>query len=89
MGIDITGLNENQFEFELNPNPATNMLLLESSMADQKIIYIIDIHGKVLREIPSFGKTQSIDCSTLASGTYFIKVQVNEIVKMKKLLIQH
>ena len=89
VGIDITGLNDNPFEFELNPNPATNILLLESSMADQKTIYIIDIQGKVLREIPSFGKTQSIDCSTLASGTYFIKVQVNEFVKMKKLLIQH
>jgi hypothetical protein len=58
-------------------------------MADQKTIYIIDIQGKVLREIPSFGKTQSIDCSALANGTYFIKVRVNDVEKMKKLLIQH
>ena len=89
VGIDVTGLNEGQFEFELHPNPAMDILILETSLAEQKTIYIIDLQGKVLREISALGHTQTIDCSALASGTYLVKVRVNGSEKMKKLLIQH
>jgi hypothetical protein len=82
-------LNEGQFEFEVHPNPAMDILILETSFAEQKTIYIIDLQGKVLREMSALGYTQHIDCSTLASGTYLVKVRVNGSEKMKKLLIQH
>ena len=89
VGTDVTGLNEGQFEFELHPNPAMDILILETSFTEQKTIYIIDLQGKVLREITALGYTQTIDCSALASGTYLVKVRVNDSEKMKKLLIQH
>jgi hypothetical protein len=89
VGLDVSGLNEGQFEFELLPNPAMDLLILETSLAEQKTIYIIDLQGKVLREISALGHTQTIDCSALASGTYLVKVRVNGSEKMKKLLIQH
>lgn len=89
VGIDVTGLNEGQFEFELHPNPAMDLLILETSLAEPKIIYILDLQGKVLREITALGHTQTIDCSALASGTYLVKVRVKDSEKMKKLLIQH
>jgi hypothetical protein len=66
-----------------------DLLILETSLAEQKTIYIIDLQGKVLREISALGHTQTIDCSALASGTYLVKVRVNGSEKMKKLLIQH
>jgi hypothetical protein len=89
VGTDVTGLNEGQFEFELYPNPAMDLLILETSLAEQKTIYILDLQGKVLREITAQGHTQTIDCSALASGTYLVKVRVLDSEKMKKLLIQH
>ena len=89
VGIDVTGLNEGQFEFELHPNPTMDVLTLETSFAEQKTIYIIDLQGKVLREMTAQGHTQTIDCSALASGTYLVKVRVDDSEKMKKLLIQH
>jgi uncharacterized delta-60 repeat protein len=89
VGTDVTGLNEGQFEFELHPNPAMDLLILETSLAGQKTIYILDLQGKVLKEITALGHTQTIDCSALASGTYLVKVRVKDSEKMKKLLIQH
>ena len=89
VGTDVTGLNEGQFEFELHPNPAMDLLILETSLAEQKTIYILDLQGKVLKEITALGHTQTIDCSALASGTYLVKVRVKDSEKMKKLLIQH
>ncbi len=89
VGTDVTGLNEGQFEFELHPNPAMDLLILETSLAEQKTIYILDLQGKVLKEILALGHTQTIDCSALASGTYLVKVRVKDSEKMKKLLIQH
>lgn len=89
VGLDISGLNESEFEFELHPNPVIDVLTLETSIADQKTIFILDIQGKVLKEFTAKGHAQTIDCSALASGTYLIKVRVNDSEKMKKLLIQH
>lgn len=89
VGLDISGLNEHLFEFELNPNPATDLFLLVTSSVAVKTIGILDLQGKVLKEINVNGTTQLIDCSTLASGTYLIKVRMNGVEKMKKLVIQH
>lgn len=89
VGLDISGLNEHLFEFELNPNPATDLFLLVTSSVAVKTISILDLQGKVLKEMNENGTTQLIDCSTLASGTYLIKVRMNGVEKMKKLVIQH
>ncbi|MFM7006310.1 MAG: T9SS type A sorting domain-containing protein [Flavobacteriales bacterium] len=89
VGLDVSGLNEHLFEFELNPNPATDLLLLVTSSVALKTICIVDLQGKVLKEMYVNGTTQLIDCSTLASGTYLIKVRMNGVEKMKKLVIQH
>ena len=89
VGLDISGLNEHLFEFELNPNPATDLFLLVTSSVAVKTIGILDLQGKVLKEINVNETTQLIDCSTLASGTYLIKVRMNGVEKMKKLVIQH
>lgn len=89
VGIDISGLDENQIEFELNPNPATNMFLLQSSNSQLKTVFIVDLQGKALKELSFAGNSQQIDCTFLASGTYLIKVQINGAEKIKKLLIQH
>jgi hypothetical protein len=89
VGLDISGLNEHLFEFELNPNPATDLFLLVTSSVAVKTISILDLQGKVLKEMIVNGTTQLIDCSTLASGTYLIKVRMNGVEKMKKLVIQH
>jgi hypothetical protein len=89
VGLDISGLNEHLFEFELNPNPATELFLLVTSSVAVKTISILDLQGKVLKDMNVNGTTQLIDCSTLASGTYLIKVRMNGVEKMKKLVIQH
>lgn len=89
VGLDISGLDENLFEFELNPNPAMSIFTLNSTSGAAKKIFILDLQGKVLREIDAYGTTQIIDCSTLANGTYLIKVRVHDSEKLKKLRIQH
>lgn len=89
VGIDISGLTENQFEFGLNPNPAMDSFTLEFSSGAAKTIIIMDLQGKILSDIKTYAASQFVDCTFLAAGSYLVSVQMNNQTKIKKLLIQH
>jgi hypothetical protein len=89
VGIDVSGLDENLLEFDLNPNPATDQVLLATNSGAVKTISVMDLQGKILIAMNGNGTALFIDCSALATGTYLVKVQMNGREKMKKLVIQH
>jgi hypothetical protein len=89
VGIDVSGLDENLLEFDLNPNPATDQVLLATNSGAVKTISVMDLQGKILIAMNGNGTALFIDCSVLATGTYLVKVQMNGREKMKKLVIQH
>mgnify|MGYP000051500539 CR=1 FL=1 len=89
VGIDITGLIENQMQLELYPNPSSNSFVVATNFAAQKLILITDLQGKILLEINSNKAEELIDCSQLANGTYLVKVSVHHAQLTKKLHIHH
>ncbi len=64
---------------ELYPNPANNELLVTSSVdfATEKDVTVFDVYGRLLFVNAQLRSAQMIhvDISTLARGTYFIRIQ--------------
>ena len=89
VGLDVTGLLENNMQFDVYPNPTSNSLTIETNFTQEKTIYITDLQGKILLQVNSNKSTESIDCTPLANGTYLVQVKTNAIQRTKKLHVQH
>ena len=89
VGLDVTGLLENNMQFDVYPNPTSNSLTIETNFTQDKTIYITDLQGKILLQVNSNKSTESIDCTPLANGTYLVQVKTNAIQRTKKLHVQH
>jgi photosystem II stability/assembly factor-like uncharacterized protein len=73
-----TGINESASNDKvlIYPNPTSNQLIIDNqTISTIKIIEIIDITGKTIKEIQP---SNTIDVANLASGVYFIKLISDE-----------
>jgi len=74
---------------EIYPNPATTTLNIKSPENEIAEINIFDISGKLLLSKNNFGKNNSIDVSSLISGTYILKLKTEDgKLSSKKFLIK-
>jgi hypothetical protein len=77
----LTGIKElSPTLFSLSPNPVSDIALLEADFLHYGIthIYIADVTGKTVREIPTpSSPSLSMEISTkgLASGLYFVNIE--------------
>jgi hypothetical protein len=89
VGLDISGVLENQIQFEIYPNPSSTAFTIATNFTQNKTVYITDLQGKVLLQINSNKSTDSIDCTPLANGTYLVQVKTTATQLTKKLHVQH
>lgn len=70
-----------KYEFKLSPNPASNLLYLNSEYNNSINIKILDISGKVvttpLNNIMIENNNYGIDVSSLVNGIYFCNIQLS------------
>ncbi|MFN5678767.1 MAG: T9SS type A sorting domain-containing protein [Flavobacteriia bacterium] len=88
VGIDISGLYENEIQFDIYPNPTSSSFVIETNLTQDKTIVITDLQGKLLFAFDSNQANEVIDCSKLASGTYFVKIVSGPSQVTKKLHVQ-
>jgi len=88
VGIDISGLYENEIQFDIYPNPTSSSFVIETNLTQDKTIVITDLQGKLLLAFDSNQANEVIDCSKLASGTYFVKIVSGPSQVTKKLHVQ-
>ena len=69
-----------------SPNPTSNELILQSSIADKISYSVNDITGREILK-GEFSGNKKLDVSILSKGTYFIKFELNGFNTTKKLLI--
>ncbi len=74
-------------EFLVYPNPATNVITVESNKLDVESIRIIDVSGKTVFKTNATGVKTNIDVSGLTKGIYFIEIKDNTRVETQKLII--
>lgn len=82
------GLEESEnFEdvFTMKPNPANQILTLDSREAQVYSVTIVDINGKVMME-SSILYHLSLDISKIPQGFYFVKIYNEEVSYVKKLV---
>ena len=75
-----TGVNNPKSEvFSVYPNPATKYITTQNA---QKVT-ISDLNGRIVKEAIN---TEKVDVSTLAKGAYIVKVKVDNVTKIGKLI---
>lgn len=87
---DILSLEtQNRDVFSMYPNPAKNIVHIQPSFEQEFFsIKIIDVQGKLVKELKSVNTVQPIDVSQFAKGLYFVqaaqgnKVSTNKLIKL-------
>ena len=84
----ISGIGENDFEFSIYPNPASDQLTITSEMTDVNFT-LIDNSGKIVQENKLISNNSTIDVSKLAAGIYTIRLTTNDgQISVSKLVIE-
>jgi hypothetical protein len=85
LGLDAS-LKENSFEFNLVPNPADNLISIESDLAIEHI-QVIGLDGSVvLKQNANNVSKFTIEISMLQAGVYFVEVSSGKFSATQKLI---
>ena len=78
--LNVTSVDENVAEaVSVYPNPANDMFTVAN--AEGATIVVVNSLGQVVATIENAASNQTIDASSFANGTYFVKVNV-EVVRI-------
>jgi len=85
--IDNRDYTDNNFDFEIYPNPTNNSFYIEVNSKSN--VYEIEIYNSSLSLIfKSKNSNTEIDVKKFPKGVYFVKLKNNDSIKIKKLIIQ-
>ena len=82
---NIPAINDTKL-FSLSPNPATTNITITSGAEKQSIISIYNMQGEIIQQQTTNTQTTNIDISSLSHGMYFVKVQTEKGVEVKKII---
>jgi len=85
IGVEEINVND---EFKIYPNPATNILTLQTNAPDKADYAIYDISGRLMQS-GSFVLSKTLDVAGFAEGVYFIRVETESGVLSKKFVKQN
>jgi hypothetical protein len=88
-GGDTVGIAESAYGhlFSVHPNPATNMVRVESGERKVESIEVVDMLGRVVlrKQLPAPASSLLIDTSPLPSGSYLLRLYTREGIVNKRL----
>jgi PKD repeat protein len=82
------GLENSEFKFNMFPNPASQTLILEGTIAGATVT-ISNVLGQTVYTAEVTGSKEVIPVSSFSSGAYFVNVSGSNGVSTKKLVVQH
>ncbi len=86
-----TGIIENSFASSINlfPNPATNNLTIDLGNNKKVEVAIADITGKIIySSIARDMQKVEVNTQDFADGIYFVKIQTEDFIETKKIVIK-
>ena len=87
--LSISGGDRPQSDVTLYPNPATESIFLKSEQSDFTGNYrIFDASGRLMQSGPARGNNFAIDLSNLNGGIYFVQVETEEGMVVKRFVSQ-
>lgn len=92
--LSIENFKKSEYAFALIPNPASDHFKLhfKNNMNISKLnIQIIDMQGRIVKQLKDIGNNSSISASTFSNGLYFVKIEDEnkKEIAVKKLMIKH
>jgi gingipain R len=88
VGNGALSLNENQLEFVVYPNPASDQFTVKGANLLNTEISIVSFTGQVVKTIVATeNNAVQIDVNDLANGSYLLQMKSNEGVTIKKIQI--
>lgn len=85
--LSVNEMNEVS-NFSVSPNPANEVINVKLNNADNAVITISDLAGKVVSTTTSNGISTSISTSGLNSGVYMVNVTVGNATSTQKVVIK-
>ncbi|WP_281613458.1 Ig-like domain-containing protein [Flammeovirga sp. SubArs3] len=84
---EVTSLEDELVKVSYYPNPVSDILVLDLPEQDQNI-NIINIEGKLIRQLLHQGNHVEVDFQSLKSGIYFIQIQGEQQFSQIKVIKQ-
>ena len=85
------GNNEfnNDFEIKIYPNPTSQLLNISSTKNEQFFtLNLLDVSGKNIQTIKSFGNNLTLNLNNLPNGVYFLQLELKDRMVTKKFIRQ-
>ncbi|MFM1998408.1 MAG: hypothetical protein RL204_355 [Bacteroidota bacterium] len=70
------------------PNPATEMLTIDG-LIGSNTLHLINEQGQIIFNERTFNAKQNIELQHLTSGIYYLKIQSDQRVQFKKVVVSH
>ena len=80
---DVGIVNYLENSITLFPNPANDVVNVQSSMFQVQSIEVIDVYGKLINKVNVIDNPTRINVSNLANGMYFVRVTTEQGVATK------
>lgn len=85
VGID----NVENGNFSIFPNPATNMVNINVEGVEGSVnIQIVDVNGRVVKEMSSESQNITIDVTNMTRGAYFVRMNGENVNAVRKLIVK-
>ena len=78
-----------EISVDLVPNPASETISIEINnyLGGEVLVSIYDVHGKFIQRLNFFENASRLNISEQAGGIYFVKIQLNDRITYKKLIV--
>jgi hypothetical protein len=90
MGSFPAGITDlGNLSLSIYPNPANNEITISSNEEGDAQLTILNTVGQAVYNSKSYFKNKkTIDCTPLANGIYFLKLEINQKTSVKRMIIQ-
>jgi hypothetical protein len=85
--LNVNEINEVS-NFTVSPNPASEVINVKLNNADNAVITISDLAGKVVSTTTSNGISTSVSTAGLNSGVYMVNVTIGNSTSTQKVVIK-
>ncbi len=82
LSVSIENISLADLSISIYPNPVAYSLIIAQTTNEVKRLFLSDLTGRILKEIPLTGNRTSVDVSELASGLYFLRAENGAIGKV-------
>ena len=86
-----TGINENQFNLSVYPNPAVKETFVTIENAGLNEVSVYDMQGRMVSTmncVANAGEQVRISTETMSNGVYFVRVSNDDTVRTAKLVVK-